>query len=373
MITVVGPSELFQILREDGTASPAIEPDLDDATLIRAYEGMLTIRTIDDRMLKLQRQGRIAFYGAATGQEAAVVGSALALRPDDWVFPALREVGVALLRGYRLQDLANQLFGNCEDILKGRQMPCHYSDRRVRHVAWSSCIGTQLPQAVGAAMAARQMRDPVVVIAYLGDGATSEADFHVAMNFAGVFRAPVVFFCQNNQWAISVPFHRQTATPSIAIKAVAYGFEGIRVDGNDVLAVYTVTRYAVEKARRGEGPTLIEAVTYRIGAHSTSDDPSRYRDETEVETWRRKDPIARFRRYLEHKGLLDPEREQTIITRIQQEVMRVIAHAEQQPMPPLSSMFEDVYAQSPWHLIEQQHALTAYHNSPWSKIRQDEP
>ncbi|MCS7311755.1 MAG: thiamine pyrophosphate-dependent enzyme, partial [Acidobacteria bacterium] len=197
---------IVQVLDPEGSVVvPDLEPDLPSEFLWRAFEGMLTVRAIDERMLMLQRQGRIAFYGAATGQEAAIIGSGLALEPQDWVFPALREVGVALLRGYTLQDLAHQLFGTQDDILKGRQMPCHYSDRRVHHVAWSSCIGNQVPQAVGAALAARYMGDSVVVMAYLGDGATSEGDFHVAMNFAAVFQAPVVFFCQNNQWAISVP------------------------------------------------------------------------------------------------------------------------------------------------------------------------
>ncbi|GBC85391.1 Pyruvate dehydrogenase E1 component subunit alpha [bacterium HR11] len=352
---------MVRVLDEEGVVvDPTLEPDLPADFLWRAFEGMLTVRAIDERMLMLQRQGRIAFYGAATGQEAAVVGSGLALAPQDWVFPALREVGVALLRGYSLQDLAHQLFGTRDDILKGRQMPCHYSDRRVHHVAWSSCVGNQVPQAVGAAMAARYLGDPVVVMAYLGDGATSEGDFHVAMNFAAVFRAPVVFFCQNNQWAISVPVSRQTASETIAVKAVAYGMEGVRVDGNDLLAVYQVTRRAVEKARAGGGPTLIEAFTYRIGAHSTSDDPSRYRNPEEVERWRQRDPIERFRRYLIRKGLWDADREQALVQRIRDDLMAAVQKAESTPPPPVESLFEDVYATPPWHLREQQTALEAY-------------
>ncbi len=352
---------MVQVLDEEGiVVAPDLEPHLPVEFLWRAFEGMLTVRVIDERMLMLQRQGRIAFYGAATGQEAAIVGSGLALEPQDWVFPALREVGVALLRGYSLQDLAHQLFGTRDDILKGRQMPCHYSDRRVRHVSWSSCVGNQVPQAVGVALAARYVGDPVVVMAYLGDGATSEGDFHVAMNFAAVFRAPVVFFCQNNHWAISVPVTRQTASKTIAIKAVAYGMEGVRVDGNDLLAVYQVTRRAVEKARTGGGPTFIEAFTYRMGAHSTSDDPSRYRDPEEVERWRSRDPIERFRRYLIWKGLWDADREQALVQRIRDDLMAAIQKAESTPPPPVESLFEDVYATPPRHLREQQMAFEAY-------------
>ena len=185
------------------------------------YREMLLIRLLDEKMMLLQRQVRIGFHGTCTGEEAAVIGSAYALQPEDWIFPALRQGGAALLRGYPLHNYIAQLFGNRADLLKGRQMPVHFSDRRINQVSWSSCIGTQLPQAVGAAQAARLRGDRVVVLAYLGDGATSEADFHVALNFAGVWKAPVVFLCQNNQWAISVPVSRQTASPNLAVKAAA--------------------------------------------------------------------------------------------------------------------------------------------------------
>ena len=351
---------LYQILRDDGTLTGEPEPALAPEFLIRMMEGMLLLRHLDDRMLKLQRQGRIGFYGTVTGQEAAVIGSALALEPQDWVFPALREGGVALMRGYRLKDLVNQNFANRTDLLKGRQMPCHYSDRRVNHVSWSSCIGTQLPQATGAAIAAKYQGDRVVVMAYLGDGATSESDFHVAMNFAGVFRAPVVFFCQNNHWAISVPRRIQTASSSIAIKALAYGMPGIRVDGNDVLAVYDVTREAVKRAREGQGPTFIEAVTYRMGAHSTSDDPTRYRDEQEVDTWRARDPIERFRKYLITRGLWDEQKEADYLEKITRAIQEAVEGAEKEPPPPVETMFEDVYAILLPHLEEQKRSFMAY-------------
>src|SRR5213592_1776982 len=244
-------------------------PPIPRETLVRLYREMVRLRTMDERMMTLQRQGRVGFYGACTGQEAATMASAIALEPSDWIFPALREGGAMLLRGFPLVPYLCQIFGNAGDETKGRQMPSHMASRSVNQVSWSSCIGTQLPQAVGAAMAARIKGDRTVIAAYMGDGATSEGDFHVALNFAGVFKAPVVFICQNNHWAISVPSSAQTASKNFAAKAEAYGFSGIQVDGNDAIKVYETTLKAVEKARKGNGPTLIEAITYRIGGHTT--------------------------------------------------------------------------------------------------------
>src|SRR5215469_5301574 len=277
------------------------------AQLTEIYRAMLVIRTLDERMMTLQRQGRVGFYGACTGQEAACIGSAFALRPTDWIFPALREGAAMLMRGFPLVPYVAQVFGNRGDLTKGRQMPSHQAAHSVNQVSWSSCIGTQLPQAVGAAWAAKLKGDDTVVMAYLGDGATSSADFHVAMNFAGVFKAPVVFVCQNNHWSISVPSQRQTASESFAVKAKAYGFPGIKVDGNDVEAVYGAAAEAVERARTRAGPTLIEAETYRIGAHSSSDDPTRYRDPREVEEWKARDPIDQFRARMIQRNLWSEE------------------------------------------------------------------
>src|SRR5437763_1602465 len=270
-------------------------PPMPRETLLRLYREMVRLRTLDERMMTLQRQGRVGFYGACTGQEAATLASASALDRGDWIFPALREGGAMLLRGFPLVPYLCQIFGNSGDQTKGRQMPSHMASRSVNQVSWSSCIGTQLPQAVGAAMAARIKGDRTVIAAYLGDGASSEGDFHVAMNFAGVFKAPVVFICQNNHWAISVPTAKQTASESIAVKAVAYGFPGVKVDGNDAVAVYRAVKEAVDRARSGGGPTLVECETYRIGAHSSSDDPTRYRDEEEGEQWQQGDPLGLLR------------------------------------------------------------------------------
>ncbi len=344
---------LIQILDLDGRVKHDEELALSEKDLVELHRWMTLIRVLDTRMLSLQRQGRIGFYGVATGEEAAVIGSAYALQKQDWIFPALRQGGAALMRGMPLTLLIAQCYGNSLDVQKGRQMPCHYSYKPANFVAWSSCIGTQLPHAVGAAWAAKLKKDPIVVMAYLGDGATSEGDFHVSLNFAGVFKLPVVFTCQNNQWAISVPFRRQTASESIAIKARAYGFEGVQVDGNDVLAVYRVAREAVEKARAGGGPTLIEAVTYRLEGHSSSDDPTRYRDEEEVQEWKKRDPIERFRKYLEREGLWNARKEAQLQEELNMQITQAIKEAEAAPLPSVESLFEDVYAEMPTHLKEQ--------------------
>ena len=332
-------------------------PSLDEDELLRIYRAMAATRRVDERCMKLQRQGRIGFYGASTGEEAAAVGSAAALDEEDWVFPALRQGGVMLYRGWSLEKWFHHLFGNEEAAEKGRSMPCHFSDRDVNQVSWSSCMATQLPHAVGMAYAADYQGDDTVAAAYLGDGATSEGDFHTAMNFAGVWDAPVVFICNNNHWAISVPSEKQTASETFAQKAEAYGFEGHRVDGNDVLAMYEATREAVEKARRGEGPTMIEAVTYRIRGHSTSDDPSRYRDEEEVEDWRRKDPLHRYQKYLVMQDVAAPDDFEAIHEEIEAEIEEALAAAEEGSPPDLESTVEDVYDEVPPHLADQMAAL----------------
>ena len=276
--------QLLRVLRDDGTADPATEPKIGDEDLKKLYRALVLVRTLDARMLSLQRQGRIGFYVPSSGEEALQIGSAAALRPEDWVFPAYREPGAALWRGYPIDKLVNQFYGNAEDLSKGRQMPNHYGDRDINLVSISSPVGTQIPHAVGAAWAMKIRGEPKVSLVYFGDGATSAGDFHVSMNFAGVFRVPCVFLCKNNQWAISVPLAKQTAARTLAIKAIAYGFEGVRVDGNDVLAVYAAVKKAVATARGGGGPTLVEAVSYRMGPHSSSDDPTRYRKAEEVES-----------------------------------------------------------------------------------------
>jgi len=344
------------------TSSARVEEKkgLSSAQLIEIYRAMLLIRTLDERMMTLQRQGRVGFYGACTGQEAACIGSAFALRPTDWIFPALREGSAMLLRGFPLVPYIAQVFGNSGDITKGRQMPSHQAARSVNHVSWSSCIGTQLPQAVGAAWAAKLKGDDTVVMAYMGDGATSSADFHVAMNFAGVSKAPVVFVCQNNHWSISVPSSRQTASESFAIKAKAYGFPGVKVDGNDVEAVHAAAAEAVERARGRGGPTLIEAETYRIGAHSSSDDPTRYRDSREVDEWKARDPLDRLRRKLLASNQWNERRDQELRDSLLAEVNAAIGEAEKLPPPAPETLFEDLYADEPWNIAEQRQELLTH-------------
>ncbi|MFI5289127.1 MAG: thiamine pyrophosphate-dependent dehydrogenase E1 component subunit alpha [Polyangia bacterium] len=344
---------LYQVLPEEGMPDPMRVPRLSSEEARRLYRGMLTIRIMDERLLAMQRQGRIGFYGEAKGQEAAVIGAAAALGPEDWLVPALREAGGAIYRGLTLRQYVAQILGNADDIAKGRQLPCHPGSRAAHYVTMSSCIATQLPHAVGMAMAAKIKRDPVVVLGCLGDGATSEEDFHVAANFAGVFQAPVVLFCSNNQWAISTPCARQSASETFAIKALAYGIPGVRVDGNDVLGVYAVVKDAVERARRGEGPTLVEALTYRVSAHSSSDDPSRYRDERVTEEWKMRDPIARYRRYLLAQGFLDATADERLKAEIDAEVREAIAAEEPVGPPPIHSLVEDVFAEVPRFLEEE--------------------
>jgi pyruvate dehydrogenase E1 component alpha subunit/2-oxoisovalerate dehydrogenase E1 component alpha subunit len=354
---------LFRVLREDGSAE-AVEPAIDPHIPLRAYREMKRLRLIDARMILLQRQGRVGFYGACTGQEAVPIASALAIRPGDWVFQALRESSMMLVRGLPLSTYLCQIFGNAGDILKGRMQPSHMSSRSVNQVSWSSCIGTQLPQAVGAACAARLRGDDTVVLGFIGDGGTSEADFHYAMSFASDLRAPCVLICQNNHFAISVRSKQQSASETFAIKGRAYGIPSLRVDGNDVLAIYHAVSQAAERARRGEGPTFIEALTYRIAAHSTSDDPSRYRSQEEVDDWLKRDPVQALRRHLLREGLLDDASDKALEDDLNAEIAAAIAEAEAQPAPARETLFDDVYQALPWHLGEQRAELESLRPAP---------
>src|SRR5204863_369792 len=272
--------EWLQILDENGNCDEALRPSLSNDEIKKLYEWMLLARIFDEKAFKLQREGRLGTYASILGQEAAQVGSALALRPDDWMFPAFREPGASIVRGLPMRMVLQYWAGD----ERGSLIPEELNDFPI-----TIPVGTQIPIAVGAAWAAKLKGDKIAVMAYMGDGATSKGDFHEGLNFAGVFAVPVVFVCQNNQWAISVPLKRQTAAKTLAQKAIAYGFSGIQVDGNDPFAVYKATHEALDQARDGQGPTLIECVTYRLGDHTTADDASRYRSRDEVEQWRKKD------------------------------------------------------------------------------------
>ncbi len=343
----------LRIINLDGTYDSKQEPKLSADALKKAYRELLLVRLLDTRMLSLQRQGRIGFYVPSIGEEACQVGSAMALEAKDWVFPAYREPGCALWRGIPLKLMVAQAYGNSLDTNKGRQMPNHFGWKEINYVSASSPVGTQIPHAVGAAWAARIRGDPIITLVYFGDGATSEGDFHSGMNFAGVFKTPTVFFCKNNQYAISLPLSQQTAAKTLAQKALAYGFEGMRVDGNDLLAVYAATKAAVDKARAGGGPTMIEALTYRMGPHSSSDDPTRYRSKQEVEEAQQRDPIERVRRYLEVKGLWTKPEDDALRTGLDDLLSDTIKEVERAPPPPVESLFEDVFAEMTPALREQ--------------------
>jgi pyruvate dehydrogenase E1 component alpha subunit len=314
---------------------------------------MVDARVIDERCLTMQRQGRIGFYVPLQGQEAAQVGCAWALDPKDWIFPAYRELGVALARGIPIRWLLDQMIGNSGDLLKGRQMPNHYGYAKYHFVTASSPVGTQISQAVGAAMAMQRRKESQITIAFFGDGTTSSNDFHAGLNFAGVYRTPTVFFCQNNQWAISLPREKQTRSTTLAEKAVAYGFPGVVVDGTDAGAVYAAVRAARQRAVAGEGPTLIEAQVYRLGPHSTSDDPKRYRSDADLQAWKAKDPIARMKHLLLTTAHWTEEQDHELFEASRQRLAQEVAMAEATPPVEPSSFFDDVYAQLPPGLAAQ--------------------
>jgi 2-oxoisovalerate dehydrogenase E1 component alpha subunit len=349
--------DVVRVLREDGSLDPAFDPHIAPEEVVRIYEHLVLVRILDERLVTLQRQGRIGFHIGSLGEEAAIVGSAAAIRAQDWLFPCYREFGAALWRGMSLQAYTNNMFGNASDPAKGRQMPDHYTCRAAKFGSISSPIGTQITQAVGFAWAAKIKKEDLAALVYFGEGATSSAEFHNGMNFAGVFKTPTVFFCRNNGWAISVPVERQTASSSFAVKGVAYGIPGIRCDGNDLFAVYKVTRDAIAHVAAGKGPMIIEAMTYRLSGHSTSDDPKAYRKEGEVEQWKLRDPLARVKKHLVSKGAWDDDKQRALEARVEGAIKDAVAVAEKIPAPALETMFEDVFAELPWHLREQQQAL----------------
>jgi 2-oxoisovalerate dehydrogenase E1 component alpha subunit len=356
--------DVIRVLREDGSLDPAFDPHIAEDALVAIYKHLVMVRTLDERLVTLQRQGRIGFHIGSLGEEAAIIGSAAAVRPQDWLFPCYREFGAALYRGMTLQAYMNNMFGNADDPAKGRQMPDHYTCRAAKFGSISSPIGTQITQAVGFAWAAKIKKEDLITLAYFGEGATSSAEFHNGMNFAGVFKTPTVFFCRNNGWAISVPVERQTASSSFAVKGVAYGIPGVRCDGNDLFAVYKCTRDAIAHVASGKGPILVEAMTYRLSGHSTSDDPKAYRKDGEVEQWKKRDPIARVHKHLTMRGLWDDDKQRLLDAQLDVQIKDAVAAAEKVPLPALETMFEDVFAEPPWHLQEQRAALL---NGPRAK------
>ena len=336
--------KMLRILKPDGTLESGMSPPIGDDETLKLYQKMLFTRLADQRCLSLQRQGRFGTYAPIWGQEACQTGSVFLLKRGDWVLPAFREIGATLMMGVPLKTYLLYWMGN--EI--GSRAP-----DGVNVMPVSIPVGTHMLHAVGTAWASQYKGEKEIALTFFGDGATSKGDFHEAMNFAGVFKTPTIFFCQNNQYAISVPRSLQTASATIAQKAIAYGFDGIQVDGNDLFAVIAATREAAEKARAGQGPTLIEGVTFRFGPHTTADDPTKYRTEKDIEPWRPLDPLVRLRLYLQGKNLWDEKVEERMTEEAQKEIDEAVKEAEAVPAPAVEETFRYVFADMTPPLREQ--------------------
>ncbi len=340
----------LKVLDEDGNCDELLKPNLEAGQIKEIFELMILARTFDEVALRLQREGRIGTYASARGQEAAQVGSACSLGSGDWMFPAFRENAAYIARGVPIEMLF-EYWGGDE---RGNMIP-----ENINAFTVAIPVSTQIPHAVGFAWGAKLKGNKKAVLVYLGDGSTSEGDFHEGMNFAGTFKLPVVFLCENNQWAISVPRTRQCAAETLAQKAFGYGFDGIQVDGNDVFAVYKATKEALEKAYEDNGPTLIECVTYRMSDHTTSDDASRYRDPKELEAWARKDPVDRLRNYMKRIGLWSEEYENKIQANATKKVRKAVERAESLQAPNPVDMFTWTFNEMPPRLKEQFESLSS--------------
>ncbi|HEY9757978.1 MAG TPA: pyruvate dehydrogenase (acetyl-transferring) E1 component subunit alpha [Oculatellaceae cyanobacterium] len=344
--------EHLSVLDEKNNLDKALEPKLSNAELKNMYRFMLKARRSDERMLNMQRQGRIGTFPQSSGHEAISLGSTFTIQKDDWVVPAYRELAGMLYRGWPLETILLYWAG----FEEGAKAPDDVND-----MPMCVPVASQLLHAAGIGMAMNIKEEKKVVLTYFGDGSSSEGDAHEALNFAAVFKAPVVFICLNNQYAISVPFSKQCKAETIAQKAIGYGMPGIRVDGNDVLAVYTATKEAVERARRGEGPTLIEALTYRFTPHTTADDPKRYRSEEDTKIWREREPLARFAQYLETKGALSASERALMEEEVDAEIKTAVKKMEEMSkseelLNPLH-MFDYMYSELPSNLVEQRNEL----------------
>jgi 2-oxoisovalerate dehydrogenase E1 component alpha subunit len=353
-------TNLVRVLDDLGHAVGPWDPKLDPDTLRKMLRDMKTVRVFDDRMYRAQRQGKTSFYMKCTGEEAIAVAAATAMDPEDMHFPTYRQQGLLVARGYPLVTMMNQIYSNKADPVKGRQLPIMYSDKKHGFFSISGNLGTQYPQAVGWAMASAIKGDSRICMGWIGDGATAEGDFHNAMTFATVYQAPVILAVVNNQWAISSFSGIAGAEQAtFASRAIGYGMAGLRVDGNDALAVYAAVKWASERARTNRGPTLIEFFTYRAEGHSTSDDPSGYRPKDEAEAWPLGDPIVRLKAHLVALGEWDDARDAELDKELDATVRAAQKEAEGQGILPqqgfdnIPSMFHDVYHDTPWHLAEQ--------------------
>ncbi len=331
----------------------AHEPTIDKATALKIYENMAYIRVLDERMVAAQRQGRLSFYLTCTGEEASVVGSIAGFKSHDMVMSQYREQAALRYRGFSSEQFMNQLLSNDLDLGKGRQMPIHYGSRELNYMTISSPLATQIPQAAGYAYGQKLVGKDACTICYFGDGAASEGDFHAGLNMAAVSNCPVVFVVRNNGYAISTPTSEQFAGDGIAPRGIGYGISSIRVDGNDILAVYAASVEARRLALQTNAPVIIETMSYRLGAHSTSDDPSSYRHADEEEIWRQKDPILRMKRWLLDKGWWSDQQDHQLKTQYKKEILDALKSQEKRPSPPLSDLITDVYKTPPLHLRQQ--------------------
>ena len=338
---------VYRVIDEEGNLVGE-EPSIPDSILIRMFEYMVRARVLDEWLLKLQRLGKVAIHAPNMGQEA-IVGAVLPLRPEDWVFPSYRDLGVYLVRGMTEEEILDRALYNEDDPLKGSDFAI-YGNRKYNMVPTPVPVGNQIPHAVGVAYAMKYRKVDLVTMVMFGDGATSRGDFHAGLNFAGVYRVPVIFVCENNRWAISVPIEKQTRSPSIAFRGLAYGVDSIRVDGNDVLAMYTVASEAIERARKDKEPFLIEMLTYRLGSHTTADDPSRYRSDEEVREMMKYEPLKRFRKYLIGKGLLTESEADELYQRYSSYVEEAAKKALNKSPLPHDIFFHNVYSSLPWNL-----------------------
>ncbi|XP_053908853.1 2-oxoisovalerate dehydrogenase subunit alpha, mitochondrial isoform X2 [Cuculus canorus] len=353
---VISGIPVYRVMDRQGHV---LSPDQDpQEAVLKLYRTMTLLNTMDRILYESQRQGRISFYMTNYGEEGTHVGSAAALDASDLVFGQYREAGVLMYRGYPLDLFMAQCYGNASDTAKGRQMPVHYGCRERHFVTISSPLATQIPQAVGAAYAIKRSDGNRAVICYFGEGAASEGDAHAGFNFAATLECPIVFFCRNNGYAISTPTSEQYRGDGIAARGPGYGLLSIRVDGNDVFAVYNATREARRRAVAENQPVLIEAMTYRIGHHSTSDDSSAYRSVDEVNYWDKQDhPISRLRHYMVNRGWWDEEQEKGWRKSSRKMVMEAFEEAERKPKPSPQLLFSDVYRELPPHLRRQRAAL----------------
>jgi len=358
---------LVRVLDDAGRATGPWDPHADPGLLVTGLRAMLTTRAFDARMLTAQRQKKLSFYMGSLGEEAIGVGQALALEPDDMCFPTYRQQGILIARGYGLVDMMCQLFSNERDPILGRQMPVMYTSRRHGFFSISGNLGTQFIQAVGWAMASAIKGDTRIASAWIGDGSTAEADFHNALTFAAVYRAPVILNIVNNQWAIS-SFQGIAGgeAATFAARGVGSGIASLRVDGNDFLAVLAASRWAAERARRGLGPTLIEWITYRAGAHSTSDDPSKYRPADEWSRFPLGDPVARLKLHLIAIGAWTEDAHAKLLKEVDDTVVAAQKEAEgygtlaSGHVHDASTMFDDVYKEIPPHLVRQRTQAGGY-------------